>query len=73
MIEKLLQQVFPTACGMCGKLYKESICNKCKVKIDREIICKIQYKYLGNEFVKYIYLFKYKEDLNTQIEKYYRA
>lgn len=63
MIEKIFQQIFPTVCGMCGKLYKESICNKCKAKIDKKIICKMQYKYLGNEFVKYIYLFKYEEIL----------
>lgn len=55
---------------MCGKLYKEPICNKCKAKIDKQIICKIQYKYLGNEFVKYIYLFKYEEELRKILLSY---
>ena len=70
MIEKILEQIFPTVCGMCGKLYKEPICNKCKAKIDKQIICKIQYKYLGNEFVKYIYLFKYEEELRKILLSY---
>ena len=70
MIEKILEQIFPTTCGICGKLYKEPICNKCKAKIDKQIICKKQYKYLGNEFVKYIYLFKYKEILRKILLSY---
>ena len=70
MIEKILEQIFPTTCGICGKLYKEPICNKCKAKIDKQIICKMQYKYLGNEFVKYIYLFKYKEILRKILLSY---
>lgn len=70
MIEKILEQIFPTVCGMCGKLYKEPICNKCKAKIDKQIICKMQYKYLGNEFVKYIYLFKYEEELRKILLSY---
>ena len=70
MIHKLLEQIFPTTCGICGKLYKEPLCNKCKAKIDKETICKKQYKYFGEEFVKYVYLFRYKEILRKTMLLY---
>lgn len=70
MIHKLLEQIFPTTCGICGKLHKEPLCNKCKAKIDKEIICKKQYKYFGEEFVKYVYLFRYKEILRKTMLLY---
>jgi len=70
LIEKFLEQIFPTTCGMCGRFYKESICNKCKTKLDKEIICKVHYKYIYGEFVKYTYFFKYESDLRNILLSY---
>lgn len=63
LIQKILEQIYPTACGMCGRLYKEVICKKCRAKINKEIICKKQFKYMSGRFVKYMYLFKYEKEL----------
>jgi len=65
LIEKIIEQIYPTVCGMCGRLYKESICNKCMKRLEKEIICKVHYKYYSGEFVKRVYLFKYKDDLRN--------
>ena len=70
MFNEILEQIFPTTCGMCGKINKESLCNKCKTKINKEIICKTQFKYMNGEFVKYIYLFKYESELRKIMLSY---
>lgn len=70
MLNEILEQIFPTTCGMCGKITKESLCNKCKNKINKEIICKMQIKYINGEFVKYMYLFKYESELRRIMLSY---
>lgn len=70
MLEQILEQIFPTTCGMCGKIYKEPICNKCRAKINKEMICKKQYKYMSGEFVQFTYLFKYKNELRKILLSY---
>ena len=65
LIEKIIDQIYPTVCGMCGRLYKESICNRCMKKLQKELICKVHYKYYSGEFVKRIYLFRYKDELRN--------
>lgn len=70
MLEQILEQIFPTTCGMCGRIYREPICNKCMVKINKEMICKKQYKYMSGEFVQFTYLFKYKNELRKTLLSY---
>ena len=36
MIEKLLNIIFPTVCGLCGKIDKRAICPKCYLRIKNE-------------------------------------
>lgn len=36
MIEKILETIFPTCCGICGKIYKKWICPKCYYKLKNE-------------------------------------
>lgn len=50
---------------MCGRLYGESICNRCIKRLEKELICKVHYKYYSGEFIKRIYLFRYKDDLRN--------
>ncbi len=70
MLNYILEQIFPTTCGICGEINKEAICKKCKAKIDKKIICKTQYKYMSGEFVKYMYLFKYEGELRNIMLSY---
>lgn len=70
MLNEILEQIFPTTCGMCGKLNKESLCNKCKNKINKVVISKMQIKYINGEFVKYMYLFKYENELRKVMLSY---
>jgi len=37
MIEKFLDIIFPISCGICGKMYKKSICPKCLKLIKNEL------------------------------------
>ena len=70
MLNKILEQIFPTTCGICGKIYKESICNKCKKQLDEKVICKKQIKYICGEFVEYMYMFKYESDMRKILLSY---
>ena len=36
MIEKILNIIFPTCCGICKRLYKTWICPKCYYKLKEE-------------------------------------
>lgn len=70
MLETILEQIFPTTCGICGKINKESLCKKCRANLNKKLICKTQYKYINGEFIKYMYLFKYEEELRKIMLSY---
>lgn len=70
MKEKFFEYIFPTTCGMCGKIYKESLCNKCRRKIEKMSAKKVQIKYINGEFIKYIHLFKYENELRNIMLSY---
>ena len=36
ILEKVLNLIYPQVCGICGKLNSNSLCNKCKVKLEKE-------------------------------------
>lgn len=69
-INYIIEQIYPTACGLCGEISSDVICNKCKSKIDRKIISKTQYKYMSGEFVKCMYLCKYESELRNIMLSY---
>ena len=33
MLEYILELIYPTTCGICGKICKEAICKKCELKL----------------------------------------
>ena len=37
MLKKLIQEIFPKVCGICGKISKSWICPKCYYKIKNEL------------------------------------
>lgn len=58
-------------CGICGKLDPKSLCNKCKIKLQKNAICKIEdYKNTSSYFNEHIYLFQYTGEIRDTILKY---
>ncbi len=66
IIESIVNLVYPTTCGICGKIYKEEICPRCMQKISKIMKNKIEYK----NNLKHIYLFKYKGIIREKIIDY---
>lgn len=66
MIEKILNIIFPTCCGICKRLYKTWICPKCYYKLKEE--CKY-IKILEKDF--YIFCVgKYEKNIRKFILKF---
>ena len=58
-------------CGICGKIDKNSLCNKCKIRLQKNAICKIEdYKNTSSYFDEHIYLFQYNGEIRDTILKY---
>ena len=58
-------------CGICGKLDKNSLCNKCKISLKKNALCKIEnYKDTSSYFDEHIYLFQYTGEIRDTILKY---
>ena len=63
--------LFPPVCGICGKLDKNSLCNKCKIRLQKNALCKIEdYKDTSSYFDEHIYLFQYSGEIRDTILKY---
>ena len=60
--------IYPPVCGFCGKLDKNSLCNKCKIRIQKNAICKIEdYRETTSFFDEHIYLFQYDGEIRDAI------
>ena len=58
-------------CGICGKLDKKLLCNKCKIKLQKNALCKIEdYKNTSSYFDEHIYLFQYSGEIRDTILNY---
>lgn len=58
-------------CGICGKLDKKSLCNKCKIRLEKNALNKIEdYRYNSSFFNEHIYLFQYTGEIRDTILKY---
>lgn len=66
MLEVVLDFLFPTKCGFCGKIYKEGICPKCIYKLKQISKCKI-IKIEKFYFDYLIYLFDYQSQIRSEI------
>lgn len=65
----MLDILYPQTCGICGKLDKKSLCNKCKFKLNKEFKVKIDdyKKDLSKNFIQHIYFFRYENLIRSQI------
>ena len=61
MLDKLLDIIYPPVCGGCGKINKNSICNKCKIKLESQAAFGIDnYEQETNKyFDEHLYIFMY--------------
>ena len=69
ILEKLLDLLYPQVCGICGKLNIKSLCNKCKVKLEKEYNFQTdnyENDYSKN-FIEHNYFFKYENLIRSQI------
>ena len=58
-------------CGFCGKLDRNSLCNKCKIQIQKNKLSKIEdYKNTSSYFDEHIYLFQYSGEIRNMILNY---
>lgn len=69
IINQLLDIIYPNVCGICNKINKNFICNKCKIKLDKIKKCKVDY-YKNNYFNKHMYIFDYKDIISGKIIDY---
>lgn len=69
LLEKILNIIYPQTCGICGKLNKKALCNKCKTKLEREFNYQTDsYKQdLDKNFIEHHYFFKYENLIRDQI------
>lgn len=62
---------FPPVCGFCGKLDRNSLCNKCKIQIQKNNLSKIEdYENTSSYFDEHIYLFQYSGEIRNMILNY---
>ena len=70
MLESLLDFIFPGTCVICGKLNKNYLCNKCYVKLKKELIYKSTTKKQSNNYFKLNYIANYKGLIRKLILKF---
>ena len=69
IFKEILNLVYPQVCGICGKLHSKSLCNKCRVKLEKEFKYQTDYyeEDLSKNFINHHYFFKYENLIRNQI------
>ena len=71
MLDQFLDIVYPPVCGICGKLDKSALCNKCKIKLRNQAICKTEdYRMTSSFFDEHIYMFQYGGEVRIALLNY---
>lgn len=73
MLEKILEYIYPPTCGVCGKICKEYICNKCRIKLRKYEIKNNHIIKIGNKekhFDELLCIFKYEDIIRDILIKY---
>ena len=71
ILNQILDIIYPPVCGFCGKLNKNSLCNKCKIRIEKNAIYKIEdYRETTSFFDEHLYLFPYDGEIREEILNY---
>lgn len=71
--EQILNLIYPQTCGICGKLNKNSLCNKCEIALKKEKNINIinQGEEIENKyFNELMYIFKYESQIRKLIIDY---
>lgn len=69
LFEKILDLIFPPACGICGKEINTYLCQKCEEQINK-ITCVGKDNYENKYFSSHMYLFKYEGVIRSKIISY---
>ena len=69
ILETILNLVYPQVCSICGKLNTKSLCNNCRVKLEKEFKFKtdIYERDKNKNFIEHHYFFKYEDLIRSQI------
>lgn len=68
MLENILELIYPTTCGFCGKICKESICSKCLLKLRKYEINLLSENKTYN--IKTMHIFRYEGEIRKKIIDY---
>lgn len=69
IFNKILDLIYPPACGICGKLSENYLCKKCQNKLYKEAVFG-QEKYEDKLFDTHFYLFKYDGIIRDKLIDY---
>ena len=58
-LDWILEWIFPSTCGVCGKISADSSCKKCEIKLRKLEVCKKQIKIRQEEDYTLFYIFSY--------------
>ena len=63
MINSILNLIYPPVCGVCGKIDKNTLCNKCKIELKKHAIYGVDDYSLNFEinFDEHLYIFMYSD------------
>lgn len=68
--EKILNLIYPTVCGICGKINSDSLCRKCEIRLNKEINIYIEKRVSDKYFNELISVFKYEGQIRKLILDY---
>ena len=73
--ENVQKLIFPPVCGICGKLNKNYLCNKCNLELQKEAFFQIdnyitETGFKRKNFEEHIYFFQYQGLIREQIINY---
>ena len=69
MLEKIKNILFPTVCGICGKIDKNPLCSICSKKI-KKLICAETQEVQDKNFLEHAYVFKYDGIIREKLINY---
>ena len=71
IVDNILNLIYPPVCGMCGKISKENLCNKCSIKIKQYEITNKYIQIKKDMFFDEIKcILNYKSDIRKTIIQY---
>ena len=68
-IKHAINLIYPNVCGVCDKICKEDLCEKCEIKLKNIAKVKVD-KYKDKNFNKHLYLFKYEGIIKERLIKF---